>query len=35
VANRASSAMTASSDSDERSPSMRALAFSVTMASAV
>ena len=35
VANRASSATTASSASDERSPSMRALAFSVTMASAV
>src|SRR5262249_6750113 len=35
VANSAISAMTASSASDERSPSMRASAFSLTIASAV
>jgi hypothetical protein len=35
VANSAISAMMASSARDERSPSMRALAFSATIASAV
>jgi len=35
VVNSAIRAMTASTDNDERSPAMRASAFSVTMASAV